>query len=119
MKIKELRCQTGLSQSKFADMFGIPVSTLKDWEQGRRTPPIYVTNMIRTILELRGIIRDNEYVAACERWRKSVERVMAILLTATNGPDESFMRVLESYIDGKISLEEIEMRVDRLEYLGA
>ena len=110
MKIKELRCQTGLSQSKFADMFGIPVSTLKDWEQGRRTPPIYVTNMIRTILE---------YVAACERRRKSVERVMAILLTATNGPDESFMRVLESYIDGKISLEEIEMRVDRLEYLGA
>ena len=51
MSIKELRSQTGLSQSKFAAMFDIPVSTLKDWEQERRTPPAYVVNMIKKILE--------------------------------------------------------------------
>ena len=118
MSIKELRFQTGLSQSKFAVMFDIPVSTLKDWEQGRRKPPVYVVNMIKTILELRGIIVDESYITACEDRRKSVERVMAILLTATNGPDEKFMGVLDSYIDGHISLEEMEARVDRLEYLG-
>ncbi|MDY3795144.1 MAG: helix-turn-helix domain-containing protein [Agathobacter sp.] len=32
MEVRELRLQTGLSQSKFAKMFDIPVSTLKDWE---------------------------------------------------------------------------------------
>ena len=42
MNIKELRFQTGLSQSKFAAMFDIPVSTLRNWEQERRTPPTYV-----------------------------------------------------------------------------
>ena len=119
MSIKELRFQTGLSQSKFAAMFDIPTSTLRDWEQERRTPPAYVVNMIKTILELQGIIIDDNYIAACESRRKSVERVMAILLTATNGPDEKFMEVLDSYIFGNITLEEMEIRVDRLEYLGA
>ena len=49
MEVRELRLQTGLSQSKFAKMFDVPVSTLKDWEQERRKPPAYVINMMRTI----------------------------------------------------------------------
>lgn len=118
MSIKEIRFQTGLSQSKFANMFDIPVATLKDWEQGRRTPPSYVVNMIKKILQFQGMTIDENYVESCETRRQSVERVLAILLTATNGPDEVFMGVLESYISGKITLEEIEIRVDRLEYLG-
>jgi len=40
-------------------------------------------------------------------------------LSATNGPDEVFLEVLDSYIFGKITLEELEVRIDRLEYLGA
>lgn len=118
MSIKELRLQTGLSQSKFANMFEIPVATLKDWEQERRTPPSYVIGMIKTILEYRGIIVDEAYVAACERRRKSVEKALAIVLSATNGPDETFMDVLDAYIFGKISLEEMEAKIDRMEYLG-
>ena len=118
MSIKELRLQTGLSQSKFANMFEIPVATLKDWEQERRNPPSYVIGMIKTILEYKGILVDEAYVEACERRRKSVEKALAIVLTATNGTDEKFMDVLESYIFGKISLEEMEVRIDRLEYLG-
>lgn len=118
MNIKEMRSQTGFSQSKFADMFEIPVATLKDWEQGRRTPPAYVINMIKTILEFKGLVIDEEYIKACENRRKSVERAMAIILTATKGPDKNFMKVLEEYISGKISLEDIEKRVDRLEFLG-
>lgn len=118
MGIKELRLQTGLSQSKFANMFDIPVATLKDWEQERRNPPSYVVTMIKTILEYKGMLVDEAYVAACEKRRKSVEKALAIVLTATNGPDEVFMDVLDSYIFGKISLEEMETRIDRLEYLG-
>lgn len=40
MSIKELHLQTGLSQSKFANMFDVPVATLKDWEQDLFTKTI-------------------------------------------------------------------------------
>ncbi len=56
MKIKELRNKTGLSQSKFADMFSIPLNTLQQWEQELRTPPEYVLKMIEELLYSRGII---------------------------------------------------------------
>ena len=113
-----MRLQTVLSQSKFAKMFDIPVSTLKDWEQERRNPPVYVVNMIRTILEYKGMLITQSYLDACEMRRKSVENAMAIMLTATQGPDDLFMDILDAYIFGKISLEEMECRIDRLEYLG-
>lgn len=119
MNVKELRLQTGLSQIKFANLFEIPVATLKDWEQGRRVPPQYVVSLMKKYLELQGIIINEDYFMACEKRRKSVEKAMAIVLTATNGVDEEFYKVLESYIYGKITLEEIEKRVNRLEYLGA
>lgn len=57
-------------------------------------------------------------VEACEERRKSVENAMAIMLSATNGPDELFLEVLESYILGEITLEEMERRIDRFEYLA-
>ena len=44
--IKELRERTGLSQSKFAAYFEIPVRTLQEWEQERRTPPDYVVKLM-------------------------------------------------------------------------
>lgn len=48
--IKEVRMDTGLSQSKFAAKFGIPVGTLQAWEQRRQDPPVYIISMIETIL---------------------------------------------------------------------
>jgi|SRR2546430_2862911 putative transcriptional regulator len=36
--IKRLRASYKLSQEKFAALFGISVGTLRNWEQGRRTP---------------------------------------------------------------------------------
>lgn len=119
VSIRELRECTGLSQNKFAAMFGIPAATVKDWEYGRRNPPSYVVDMIKTILEYKGIIIDSNYVDECEKRRKSVERALAIVLTATKGPDEEFMNALELYISGKLTLSEIEKKVNRLEYIGA
>lgn len=46
MTIKELRLQTGLSQSAFAKYFEIPLRTVQDWEQGKRTPPEYLVKLI-------------------------------------------------------------------------
>jgi putative transcriptional regulator len=36
--VQKLRKQYGLSQEKFATLLGISVSTLRNWEQGRRKP---------------------------------------------------------------------------------
>ena len=36
--VKRLREKLGLSQSAFADRYGIPASCIKDWEQGRTSP---------------------------------------------------------------------------------
>ena len=36
--VKRIRENYKLSQSKFAAMLGISVATLRNWEQGRRTP---------------------------------------------------------------------------------
>lgn len=33
-----IRERTGLSQSRFAELLGVSVRTLQDWEQGRRAP---------------------------------------------------------------------------------
>ena len=75
--------------------------------------------MIKTILEYKGIIIDSNYVDECEKRRKSVERALAVVLTATEGPNEEFMNALELYINGKLTLSEIENKVNRLEYIGA
>lgn len=48
MKINELRLATGMSQRQFAEYFGIPVGTLRNWEQGIASPPDYVFQMIMT-----------------------------------------------------------------------
>ncbi len=37
-EIKGIRLKHNLSQDKFADLLGISVGTLKNWEQGRRKP---------------------------------------------------------------------------------
>jgi putative transcriptional regulator len=36
--VKEIRATLGQSQEEFALMIGVSVSTLRNWEQGRRTP---------------------------------------------------------------------------------
>jgi putative transcriptional regulator len=36
--VQSIRKRLGMSQAEFAARFGIPPGTLRDWEQGRRTP---------------------------------------------------------------------------------
>lgn len=38
LNVKELRERHGLSQPRFAEVLGISVGTLRNWEQGRRQP---------------------------------------------------------------------------------
>lgn len=36
--VKRIRAKLELSQSRFADVLGVSVRTVQDWEQGRNTP---------------------------------------------------------------------------------
>ena len=46
-RLKDLREERQLSQSKVANKLGVPVSTYANWEQGRREPSIYdIFNLI-------------------------------------------------------------------------
>src|SRR5262245_12525598 len=36
--VAETRAKTGLSQARFAQLLGVSLRTLQDWEQGRRAP---------------------------------------------------------------------------------
>ena len=51
-RIRELRRETGLSQSKFSAKFWIPVRTLQQWEQGISAPPGYVVRMMAYIMRM-------------------------------------------------------------------
>lgn len=46
MNIKELRQTINMTQRQFANHFGIPLGTLRNWEQEIATPPDYVFTMI-------------------------------------------------------------------------
>ena len=51
-RVRVLRMALGLTQEEFADAYGIPVGTLRDWEQGRREPD----QASKTLLKLIEVI---------------------------------------------------------------
>ena len=49
--IKEIRQLTGLSQTKFAEKYQIPLRTLQDWEAGRREPAEYLVALLERAVQ--------------------------------------------------------------------
>lgn len=47
--VRSVRSLTGLSQAKFAELLGIELSTLRNWEQGRRAPTGPARALLRAI----------------------------------------------------------------------
>lgn len=48
-RVKVLRQRLGMTQVQFAETFGIPVSTLRDWEQHRSIPDAPAKALLRAI----------------------------------------------------------------------
>lgn len=49
MTVKRLRERLELSQADFARRFGVPVGTVRDWEQDRRKPEGAALSLLRVI----------------------------------------------------------------------
>jgi putative transcriptional regulator len=62
--IVALRRFVGLTQQAFADALGISVHTLRNWEQGRRTPEGPALALLRIAARHPKIIRENLASAA-------------------------------------------------------
>lgn len=45
-KIRDIRSLTGLTRAAFAEKYGIPINTVRDWEQGKRKCPDYVNTLL-------------------------------------------------------------------------
>ena len=49
--VRQARDKSGLTQSAFAERIETPVATLRDWEQGRFTPPGGVLCLLRLLIK--------------------------------------------------------------------
>ena len=57
--VKEIRESTGLSQKNFAEIYNIPISTLRNWEQGINLPAQYIINLIaRTLPTINSSLKE-------------------------------------------------------------
>jgi len=62
--VASLRRRLRLSQGAFATLFGIPLATVKDWEQGRRTPDAPARAYLRVIAQNPRAVRNALKTAA-------------------------------------------------------
>ena len=54
----EARGKTGLSQPKFAELLGVSVRTLQEWEQGRRMPSGAARSLLHIAVLRPDVFRD-------------------------------------------------------------
>jgi putative transcriptional regulator len=56
--VSTVRESTGLSQSQFAQLLGVSVRTLQEWEQGRRAPSGAARTLLRIVAKNPRILRE-------------------------------------------------------------
>lgn len=57
LTFKELRQQSGMERTEFAEYFGIPYRTVQSWELGDRKCPEYLLKLMEYKLKKENIIK--------------------------------------------------------------
>ncbi|MBI6600965.1 MULTISPECIES: helix-turn-helix domain-containing protein [Pseudomonas] len=58
----EARAKVGVSQSAFAELLGVSLRTLQDWEQGRRRPAGAAQTLLRVASQHPEALRDLQVI---------------------------------------------------------
>lgn len=53
-RLREARKAAGLTQGSLSERLGIPLATLRNWEQGRTAPPHYLRTLMEEYLKNRA-----------------------------------------------------------------
>ena len=85
--LKEARLKSGLKQKDVADMFGIPLRTLQNWEAGARVAPDYVTE--RLFKALSSMSEYKQYAVAVVEYNGGSERFITICKTKEEAVKEA------------------------------
>ena len=56
--VVEARQKVGLSQTRFAELLGVSVRTLQDWEKGRRKPSRAAMSLIQIAKQRPDVLRE-------------------------------------------------------------
>lgn len=57
-QVVEARQKVGFSQRQFAELMGVSLRTLQEWEQGRRNPSRAASSLLRIAIERPDVLRD-------------------------------------------------------------
>ena len=58
IEIKKLREATGLNRKEFCECFGIPYSTVTEWERGTRNAPDYLLRLLAYYIRMENMVKD-------------------------------------------------------------
>lgn len=80
-QVIEARQKVGFSQRQFADLMGVSLRTLQEWEQGRRNPSRAASSLLRIAMERPDVLKavfsaelpNAETVAAMQEARAMAE----------------------------------------------
>ena len=54
--VRAIRKKLELSQQKFSDLYGVPLSTIRNWESGRRKPEKAARLLLKVILREPAVV---------------------------------------------------------------
>ena len=100
MGVKEWRQELHMSQRQFSACFGIPLGTLRNWEQGIAAPPEYVLKMLRA-----SIGRDSMINIETIKFVKMLDELAELTL----GGIEEFSKATPENCLGKVFYDENAM----------
>lgn len=127
LMIKEIRESTGLTQKAFAELFSIPVSTLRKWEQGESSPAPYILKLISRALPaakpgLRKITGTGETVYYYDKTGMTVSDMKGNIISVEENldlvNDQNLALYLEELFEGFYRIQEKfnrDCRYDRQE----